>query len=222
MNLSLEALPLILLFLLPGFFVYYTRQYLTPAVDFQLDNFELALMSIGYSAVIVLFEALLFAIGLSLLGVDISALLTDAQNTAIQHPVWTLSGIASWTIISVIMACVAGAKDPYFWILRRINPDHTDTNTWFNLLVLERKRRGENFPVIVTAHLKNGNLYSGYLSEFQALPDPDGSRAFTLAKVQFIPGNEANRSLTASYQGDDSFVLLNTRNVESLDVIFPG
>lgn len=221
MNLSLEALPLIILFLLPGFFVYYARQYLNPAVNVDLDNFQLALLSLGYSAVISVFTALLFAIVLSWFGVDLGVLIKTPLPVITQYPIQVLTGVAIWILIVLIAASLIGAKDPYLWSLSNLNRRvrQSDTDTWFNLLEIKRREKGKGTTVTVTAHMKNGSLFTGYISDFQALPNDDGNRSFTLSKVYSMPGKDSHEFLKANYLGDDSFVILDTRDIDSLEII---
>ena len=221
MSLSLEALPLIILFLLPGFFVYYARQYLNPAIKVDLNDFQLALLSLGYSAIISTFLALISAIGLTLLGVDLAALIDDPIPIIAKHPIFALLGITIWILTALIIASGIGAKDPYLWSISKLKGEvsWSDTDIWFNLLELTRRQRGEDTTVTVTAHMKNGSLFTGYIVAFQALPNDEGNRSFTLAKVYFMPGKDTNNFLKANYQGDDSFVMLNTMDIDSLEVI---
>jgi uncharacterized membrane protein len=221
MSLSLEALPLIIIFFLPGFFVYYARQYLNPAITADLDNFQFALLSLGYSTIISVFEALLFAMGLSWLGIDIASLVQSPIPIIAQYPIWTLIFLSVWIIVALIIASLIGAKDPYLWFLSKLNRQvrRSDTDSWFNLLELIRRQTGEDTTAVVTVHMKNGSLFTGYVLEFQALPNDDGNRNFTLAKVYSMPGKDSNKFLKENYLGDNSFVMLHTRDIDALEVV---
>ena len=222
MNLSFETLPLIIIFLLPGFFVFYTRQFLYPAGQQTLETFPLGLLSLGYSVIISLLEATIGVGLLEIFQVDTSTLIGNLPALAKAHPWITLITTLLWISLGAGLALLFGIRDPYLGLLRKLNQKrrHFDTDIWFNLLEIERKAQPQTTVVVATAHMKNGNLYSGYLKEFQLQPDDNGYRDFVLCNVKFIPGNRSNPNLTKADMGESSFVLLNTRDVESADIIF--
>ena len=222
MNLSFETLPLIIIFLLPGFFVFYTRQFLYPAGRQKLETFPLGLLSLGYSVIISLVEAIAGMSVLRFLQVDASVFLRDLPSVAQSHPLVALTVTLVWILVGSGLALLFGIRDPYLGLLRKLNQKrrHFDTDIWFNLLEIERKAQPQTTVVVATAHMKNGNLYSGYLKEFQLQPDDNGYRDFILYHVFFIPDNRSNPNLTEARMGKSSFVLLNTRDVESIDIIF--
>lgn len=222
MRLSFETLPLTIIFLLPGFFVFYTRQFLYPAGQQKLETFPLGLLSLGYSVIISLVEALGGIGVLRFFQADASVFLRDLPSVAQSYPLVTLTVTLAWVLIGAGLALVLGIWDPYLYLLRRINQKrrHFDTDIWFNLLEIERRNQSRPTAVVATAHMKNGDIYSGYLKEFELQSDDDGTRDFILYDVFFCPGDNANPCLKQARLGEVSYVLLNTRDVQSIDVIF--
>lgn len=219
---SFETLPLTIIFLLPGFFVFYTRQFLYPAGQQKLETFPLGLLSLGYSVIISLVEALVGIGVLRFFQVDTSVLLRDLPSVAQSYPLITLAVTLAWVLIGAGLALVLGIWDPYLHLLRRINQKrrHFDTDIWFNLLEIERRIQSRPTVVVATAHMKNGDIYSGYLKEFELQSHDDGTRDFILYHVFFCSGDSANPCLKQAHLGKASYVLLNTRDVQSIDVIF--
>jgi hypothetical protein len=216
LNLSLEALFITVIFLVPGFFVYYTRQYTRPALSSDLDNFELSLLSLGYSAILSVFQAFLFAIPLRLFNFDIAGLVTNPATFFVNNYLLVVILGNLWILTALTLAFLVGVYDPYLYVLQVFNKkrQHTDSDIWHNLLMTQRTSLGENTSTGVTVHLKNGDLYMGYLNEYETKPS-DGNREFILKNVTFGPADKPH-----VYLGQESYVLLNTREVDSIDFHF--
>lgn len=222
MSISLESLIITALFLLPSFFVFYTRRYIKPATRNSPDNFELTLWSFGYGFIISIFEALLFSLFFSLLKFDVSNAITNWKQFVIDNFLLTTSVIFLWLIIGILLALFIGKWDPYHYVLKKIivRQNYTDTDIWHNLLKSKWQKHDVNVNILATVHLSNGDLYSGYLNEFENNPDEEGHRNFILNMVTFFPGKNANPNLQINCADKHSFVLLNTREISSLDFQF--
>jgi len=221
MDLSLEWLPLLVVFLLPGFIAFYTGQYLNPAREIKLSSFELGLISLGYSLIISCVEGLLFVAILPLLGTDIGKLIRDPiQDTLATYPGQAVLGMTAWVTIGLIAGLFIGLHDPVFNRSLRGKLDRLGINKadiWFSVF---DTRKYENIQVLV--HMKNGDVYAGYLGEYDLTPDDNGNREFVIMGVHFRPGPETilrPHDKGVAF-GRNSAVFLNTRDVNAIDILF--
>lgn len=221
MDLSLEWLPLLIVFLLPGFVAFYIGQYLKPGRGLELSSFELGLISLGYSLVISCVEALLFVLVLPSLGVDLGKLIRDPlQDTLAIYPGQTILGLTIWIAFGLGLGYIIGVYTPIFnrpvqTRLAKLGIRKSDI--WFNVFDV---RKHENAEILV--HMKNGDVYAGYLGEYDLIPDSNGNREFVVVGTHFRPGSQttARAHDKGSEVGRNSAVLLSTRDVDAIDILF--
>lgn len=218
MSLSLEGLPLLILFLLPGFFAYQTRQNIRPSRKESHDTFELGLLILGYSSIISLTQALLFLIFLRFfdnsyyLGV-----VTKPFELVSTRPIMTTGLILAWTILSLTIAILVGIKDPYIWLLNRLTGENFLINDlWFELLT-DRTSTNTDAAIrlksaLATVRLDDKQVYYGYLDKFEAVANEADDRIFTLKNPVLLVNDKPK------YVGDNGYVILNTRDVKSIEL----
>ena len=219
MELSFEGLLITLIFLLPGFVVFYTRRRLQPARPTTSSKFELTLLSLGYSTVFFIFQAILFGITANEAGVDLNQVLEDPQRVAIEYPITVLLALAVWIVMAALLAFVVGVKDPFAWLLLkfRAGSPYREPDIWHSIVYLERKEHGNNGYVGTLVQLSSGDAYFGFLLEYETLPDENGDRCFVLDRVTSIPNGDGTPIYQSGhYFGDNSRAIFNTRDVDSL------
>lgn len=163
MNLSLEGLPLLILFLLPGVFVFHTKQYLNPGADYKYEPFELGLLSLGYSTIISVAQALLFSLLLHRFYFSyFSGMIATPVNTALRNPIQSLALMLCWILLSLCLALVVGWYDPYHAVLRKLPPRDgvSDTDIWLGVLRIKREKGQSELAALANVRLKSGDRKS--------------------------------------------------------------
>lgn len=221
-DLSLTGLPLLVLFLLPGFFVFHAKQYVRPHAEYQYDNFELGLLSLGYSIVISVSLGLVFTWALAYYPnfLELPILLTDPLALFQVHPIRVQFVLFLWITSSLILAFMVGLWDPYEWLLRKFHERASvrDGDVWFGVLAPKGKDNGnEHAKYLANVRMKNGQVFSGYLDKYEIRLTDSSNRPFSLKNVVFY--EEGRNTTEPCFLGEDSYVLLNTRDVDSVEVI---
>lgn len=221
MDLSLEWLPLLIVFLLPGFVAFYLGQYLKPGREREFSSFELGLISLAYSLVISCIEALLFVLVLPSLGVNLGKLIQDPfQDTLAAYPGQVTLGLTIWIAVGLGFGYLVGVNNPIFnrpvqSRLAKLGIRKSDI--WFNVF---NTKIHEGVQILV--HMKNGDIYAGYLGEYDLFPDDNGNREFVVMGVHFRPGPQTTMLAhdKGSKFGRNSAALLNTRDADAIDILF--
>lgn len=219
MDISLDRIPVLIAFFLPGFFWFYVRQNLSHTPSRDLSSFELVMFSLLYSVFITLIEAFLFVIVAQQLGLDIMHAISIPRDQFIIHPVAMTGGVLLWFTLGLFLAYLIARYDPVDKLLERqlIVSGRSSTDIWHNTFA----RLPSNVSLVdVIVHMKNGDLYAGYLKEYQQNPDRDGHRDFSIAGVCYRPvsGSSIIPSYDRAKLGVRSLSIINTREVKSIDV----
>jgi hypothetical protein len=200
LNLQLEGLILLLLFIAPGFLCF--RSYSAVRLRYHKEEtiFEQLVTTITASTIIhtLLFPVagLVVAASRWLLGysLDMRALLQPISTFSIPDVVWYGLGLLGYFACSLILAWYGG---PY--VARRFTQPES-VPLWQTVLVEEPK--GQSGPVWLTVRLRNGEEYAGALSNFVWVGDEDNTIELGLEKVTYKP--RAMPQANSSGQGDRS------------------
>jgi hypothetical protein len=185
LNLQLEGLILLLLFIAPGFLCF--RSYSAVRLRYYKEEtiFEQLVTTITASAIIhtLLFPVagLVVAVSRWLLGysLDMQALLQPVSTLSIPDVVWYGLGLLGYFACSLILAWYGG---PY--VARRFTQPES-VPLWQTVLVEEPK--GQVGSVWLTVRLRNGEEYTGALSNFVWVGDEDNTIELGLEKVTYKP-----------------------------------
>ena len=185
LNLQLEGLILLLLFIAPGFLCF--RSYSAVRLRYYKDEtiFEQLVTTITASTIIHAFlfpvAGLVVAVSRWLLGysLDMQALLQPVSTLSIPDVVWYGLGLLGYFACSLVFAWYGG---PY--VARRFTQPES-VPLWQTVLIEEPK--DQSGPVWLTVRLRNGEEYTGALSNFVWVGDEDNTIELGLEKVTYKP-----------------------------------
>jgi hypothetical protein len=183
--LQLEGLILLLLFIAPGFLCF--RSYSAVRLRYYKEEtiFEQLVTTITASTIIhtLLFPVagLVVVVSRWLLGysLDMQAMLQPVSTLSIPDVVWYGLGLLGYFACSLFLAWYGG---PY--VARRFTQPES-VPLWQTVFVEELK--GQIGPVWLTVRLRNGEEYTGALSNFVWVGDKDNTIELGLEKVTYKP-----------------------------------
>lgn len=183
LNLQLEGLILLLLFIAPGFLCF--RRYSAVSLLYYKEEtiFEQLVTAITASTLIhiLLFPFASFVVYVSrrLLGysLDMQALLQPVSTLSILEVVWYGVVLFVYFLCSLILAWYGGPFVSRFFAQSQSVP------LWQTVLVEESK--GQVSPIWLTVRLRNGEEYTGALSNFVWVGDEDNTIELGLEKVTY-------------------------------------
>jgi hypothetical protein len=221
MDISLETIPLIILFLVPGFVAYYTREYLSPTPQGKLTVAEVTLLWLVYSLIVVVIEGLLFTLCLSTIGYDFPFVIENGLVQTFKHyPLDTALLVSLWTILSIIGGYFLGRFDPERGLRRQLAASGlTATDLWYNVFTL-RKASLDKDRCYLAVRMANGDVYYGFLSEYALRADEDGNRELILENITYVPSEGFDKAIDLRSYQEKGIVLINTRNVHSIEAIY--
>lgn len=219
MDLSFDHLPLLVIFALPGFFWFHARQRLSPAPSRDPSTFELGLFSIGYSVIIVLLEGIVFLLLGRCFGITVAHIFSSPMAIFLEYPEFSLLMILVWCVFGFSLAYILAWYDPVdkLFTRRLSGSGRSITDVWHNSFALSNR---SHILIDVIVHMKDGDIYIGFLKEYQQCPDSDGNRELSVAGVCYRAGtqNPVLTSYDRNHYGEKGFVLLNTRDIKAIDV----
>ena len=189
LNLQLEGLILLLLFIAPGFLCF--RSYSAVRLWYYKEEtiFEQLVTTITASTIVHAFlfpvVGLVVAASRWLLGysLDMQALLQPVSTLSIPDVVWYGLGLLGYFACSLVFAWYGG---PY--VARRFTQPES-VPLWQTVLIEEPK--DQSGPVWLTVRLRNGEEYTGALSNFVWVGDEDNTIELGLEKVTYKPPKAA-------------------------------
>ncbi len=73
---------------------------------------------------------------------------------------------------------------------------------------------------LLLVKMKQGDIYFGELDSYPSLPDNENKKDFLLRKTRYYPGGDLEKEYWLEEQDGVGAVLLNTANVESIQVYY--
>lgn len=231
MTLTVEAILIALVLLLPGFVANRLISYFSVSPERKLAPLDAALSSLGVSAAILLFQALLASIALTILWSAFRTTFDRLQLNLLveqgiadyfkEEPLLFAATVASAAVLAIVLAVVMGIYDPVGVFLRRrlVERAQSDKDIWFVLLQEEKQRLGKKYAYVEIMMKESGDIFRGAMRGFSLVPDDHGNRDVALDDVTYIPGGDVSKQL--KFLGSPpGAALLNSREIESIRVIF--
>ncbi len=221
MDINLETLPLIILFLVPGFVAYYTREYLSTTPQAKLSLVEVTLLCLVYSLIIVAMEGVLFTVYLSAIRFDFAFVIENGfVETFKRYPQDTALLISVWTLLSIIGGFFLGRFEPERGLRHQLaKRGLMATDLWYNVFTLRKNSLGQD-RCYLAVRMTNGDVYYGFLSEYALSADEDGNRELVLENVTYVPSEGFDKAIDLRVYQEKGIVLVNTRNVHSIEAIY--
>lgn len=221
MSFSFESIVVLLLFLIPGFVTHSVQRYFQ-AKSPPLSTFEISLISLGNSALILLIQILLFSIiSLIIPLVDINVLAATGVIGYFQtDPSRTVFQLWVWLFLSLVIGSILGYMDPLGRFLARqlSQRNLSEEDVWTSVFVLRRKELNKEWCYLSIV-LRNGDIYRGLLIDNQLDVEEDGSRVISLASVTYLPNGDGSKAVQAGAKGQ-TLVVLNSKDILSIEVIY--
>lgn len=230
MTITSETIALLIVIVLPGFAAFYVNSYFSTAEKETESNLKLVLLSLFGSTILFAIEVLIVDGYLTLFpgsGYFKLQFMTLAEQTPTayftQHPIGFSALLAGLLLFNLVIMVAFGWQNPISKLFRRLlgHRELSNASAWHTVLLEEQLSKGRG-TTIVRVRMKNGDIYTGQLGFFSLREKRDGSRDFSLTRVEYFSRGDPGLPEIVGNDQENNALLLNSANVDAIEIVYAG